>query len=182
MDGLSGNYLMEQAIFLTLNVNLTSSKQGETGDSVGRRRGKRWQGQGRGADTKTKAGEMQEAETTANAKTKGEETQDAEQRNTPWGYRRYWVWRRQRGGGASQTQQREQHRGGGDRRRAWIRLDPRGLTSPGGLRRLGSREPGHASGRRRRGGRAVAGVVVWPCCHAITPIRVTEREGGEALR
>ena len=49
--------------------------------------------------------------------------------------------------------------GGGKRRRARVRLDPGGLTSLGGLRGLGSREPRHASGRRCRGGRDVAGVV-----------------------
>ena len=49
--------------------------------------------------------------------------------------------------------------GGGERRRARVRPYPGGLTSPGSLRGLGSRESGHASGRRRRRGRAVAGVV-----------------------
>ena len=51
--------------------------QEKTGDGAGRRRGKRRQGQGRGADAKTKAGETQDAATTANATTKAGETQDA---------------------------------------------------------------------------------------------------------
>ena len=62
-------------------------------------------------------------------------------------------------------------RGGRERRWAWVQPDPGGLTSPGGLRRLGPWEPGHSSGRRDKGWREVARVVAWPRSHAITALQ-----------
>ena len=60
----------------------------------------------------------------------------------------------------------EGREGSADRRRrggaggcARVLPDPGGLTSPGGLRGLGSPEPGHTPRRRNRGGRALARVV-----------------------
>ena len=47
-------------------------------------------------------------------------------------------------------------RGGREQGRARVRPDPGGLTSPGGIRRLGSWEPGHTPGRGDFGGRAMA--------------------------
>ena len=47
----------------------------------------------------------------------------------------------------------------GERGCAQVRPNPRGLTSPGGLRRLGPRKPGHSSGRRDKGCWEVARLV-----------------------
>ena len=52
-------------------------------------------------------------------------------------------------------------------RRAGIPTHPRGPTSPGGIRRLGTCKARHAPGQRQRRRLSVAGVMSWPCGHAI---------------
>ena len=57
-------------------------------------------------------------------------------------------YRSEREGRGRQRARKHSRWGGGERRCAQVRPDPGVFTSPGGLRRLGSRESGHTSGRQ----------------------------------